>query len=218
LTVFYPDPAADGSLPPLADRPTGWLDRLIFRGSAGSDFGKRFRWRAETQLAPQIMPRHFSRNQLLSEGVEQFQQHSDQSTDVLHEYFVPRAGWLDFVARARQIIPRHQADLLNVTVRWVETDEDSLLRYADQPLVALVMLFDQQRSEAGEADMTGLTRELIDAALACGGRYYLPYRLHASGEQFRRAYPQADRFFALKRRHDPQELFQNEFYLKYRQP
>jgi FAD/FMN-containing dehydrogenase len=65
--------------------------------------------------------------------------------------------------------------------------------------------------------MEKLTRDLIDAALDSGGRYYLPYRLHATPEQFRKAYPQADRFFALKRRYDPGELFQNEFYLKYGQ-
>jgi hypothetical protein len=52
-------------------------------------------------------------------------------------------------------------------------------------------------------------------ALAAGGRYYLPYRLHATPAQFRRAYPQADEFFNLKRRYDPQELFQNQFYVKY---
>jgi hypothetical protein len=39
--------------------------------------------------------------------------------------------------------------------------------------------------------------------------------LHATREQFRRAYPQAAQFFALKRRYDPDELFQNQFYLKY---
>ena len=63
--------------------------------------------------------------------------------------------------------------------------------------------------------MAAMTRDLIDAALDLGGRYYLPYRLHATPEQFRRAYPQADEFFALKRKYDPHEVFQNQFYLKY---
>ena len=63
--------------------------------------------------------------------------------------------------------------------------------------------------------MAAMTRELIDAALDLGGRYYLPYRLHATREQFQRAYPQADAFFALKRKYDPNEIFQNQFYLKY---
>jgi FAD/FMN-containing dehydrogenase len=216
LSVFYRDPALDGSLPVLTTRLTGSLERTIFRGSAGSDFGKRLRWRAETEVAPTIMPHHFSRNQLLDESVERFQQRSPRSTDILHEYFVPRARMVEFVARLREVIPRHEADLLNVTVRWVEADPDSLMRYADQPVVAFVMLFDQPRTAAAEIEMAALTRELIDAALAADGRYYLPYRLHATVEQFRRAYPQADRFFALKRQYDPDELFQNEFYLKYR--
>jgi len=63
--------------------------------------------------------------------------------------------------------------------------------------------------------MAHMTRELIEAALAVGGRYYLPYRLHAEVEQFYRAYPQAQRFFQLKRKYDPEELFQNVLYRKY---
>jgi FAD/FMN-containing dehydrogenase len=82
-------------------------------------------------------------------------------------------------------------------------------------MFSLVMLFSQERTAAVEAAMEALSRELIGAALACGGRYYLPYRLHATPEQFRRAYPQADTFFAKKRQYDPDELFQNQFYTKY---
>ena len=58
-------------------------------------------------------------------------------------------------------------------------------------------------------------QEMVAAALRHDGRYYLPYRLHATTEQFAEAYPQAKNFFALKRKYDPDELFQNEFYLKY---
>ena len=59
------------------------------------------------------------------------------------------------------------------------------------------------------------TREMIDAALDCGGRYYLPYRLHASDAQFRRAYPQAAEFFAKKRHYDPDGVWSNQFYRQY---
>ena len=65
--------------------------------------------------------------------------------------------------------------------------------------------------------MQRMTQEMIDAVLDAGGRYYLPYRLHATAAQFQRAYPQADQFFTLKRQYDPHELFQNEFYRKYGQ-
>jgi hypothetical protein len=57
-----------------------------------------------------------------------------------------------------------------------------------------------------------LTRELVDAALEAGGQECWAYRLHPTNGQFRRAYPQADEFFNLKKRYHPQELFQNEFY------
>jgi hypothetical protein len=71
------------------------------------------------------------------------------------------------------------------------------------------------RTADADAKMGRLTQELIDASLASGGRYYLPYRLHATVPQFERAYPQAKSFFGKKREHDPHEVFQNEFYLKY---
>jgi FAD/FMN-containing dehydrogenase len=77
------------------------------------------------------------------------------------------------------------------------------------------MLFNQVLTAEGETQMVPLTQDLIDAALASSGRYYLPYRLHATQRQFELAYPQAQRFFDLKRHYDPDELFQNEFYLKY---
>ena len=63
--------------------------------------------------------------------------------------------------------------------------------------------------------MQTTTRQLIDAALAVGGRYYLPYRLHATAQQFHQAYPQAMKFFELKLKYDPDELFQSSFYCKY---
>ncbi len=138
-----------------------------------------------------------------------FENRSADSTDVLHEYFVPPHNLEVFVEQIRPVILEERGDLLNVTVRDVRRDDDTFLRYADSDLLALVMLFHHPRTAEGDARMQSLTRRLIDAALRCGGRYYLPYRLHATDEQFRAAYPQADRFFELKRRYDPDEVFQN---------
>ncbi len=94
-------------------------------------------------------------------------------------------------------------------------DRDTFLRYADREMFGLVMLFHQQRDAASDAKMQDLTQSLIEAALQVGGRYYLPYRLHATPDQFNRAYPQATEFFQLKRQYDPMEVFQNYLYIKY---
>jgi FAD/FMN-containing dehydrogenase len=215
LTVFREALSADGPLPELSDIEYTRVRRAIFRGSVGSDYGKDLRWNSEKTLQNMLEHRFFSRNQLLNESADVYGNRSAATTDILHEYFIPTTRFNDFVHRARTIIPRYEPDLLNVTIRNVYRDDDTFLRYADQEMLALVMLFNQPRTPAGDAQMEQVTRELIDAALECGGRYYLPYRLHATAAQFARAYPQGAAFFALKREYDPEELFQNEFYRRY---
>src|SRR6185369_16463807 len=106
-------------------------------------------------------------------------------------------------AAARAIVPRFGGDLLNVTLRSVRTDTDTLLRYADRDLTSVVMFFSQAQSDGAETRMREMTVALVDASLAEGGRYYLPYRLHPTRAQFQRAYPQAERGFALKKQYDP---------------
>ncbi|MBT5018591.1 MAG: FAD-binding oxidoreductase [Planctomicrobium sp.] len=215
IYILSHDPLEDGSLPEVKEKGLVGLRRSIFRGSVDSDYGKRLRWKAETDLQATVSASHFSRNQLLSEGVETFANRSEQTTDILHEYFVPREGVPGFVQDLQTIIPEYDNDLLNVTIRSVEEDEDTFLRYADKQLFSFVMLFNHARTEDADDEMREMTEDLIAAALMRNGRYYLPYRLHASATQFHQAYPQAREFFALKRKYDPQELFVNKFYLKY---
>ncbi len=215
ISTFYPE---KGEIPNLKDPKLLGLRRAIFRGSVGSSFGKEVRWEAETKIAPYLAGSVFSRNQLLDESADWFLDHSDATTDILHEYFLPRAGAAPFLKQAKKIIQAHHEDLLNVTVREIQPDHDTLLRYADQPMIAFVMYFSQSRNASGDEDMGQMTRQMIDAASHYGGRYYLPYRLHASKEEFRAAYPQAEDFFRLKQKYDPDSLFENEFYTKYGKP
>jgi FAD/FMN-containing dehydrogenase len=212
INMFYPD---TGPIPPLGTVGSHWLARAVFRGSVASAFGKDLRWSAETKIQPYLVGKVFSRNQLMNDDAEWYLDRSAERTDILHEYFVPPEGAGQFLAAARKAILKHRGDLLNVTVRDVQTDNDSFLKYASRPMVAFVMFFSQPRTAAGDAQMQEITGELIDAVLEAGGRYYLPYRLHATPAQFHRAYPQASEFFRLKRQYDPQELFENQLYLKY---
>ena len=213
VDLFYRE---NGPIPHLTDAGSHWLPRLAFRGSAGSAYGKELRCSAETKVQPELTGTIFSRNQLMNDSAEWYLDRSADTTDILHEYFVGRESAGRFLTAARKIIRKHKGDLLNVTVRDVRTDNDTFLKYASQDMLAFVMFFSQPRSVAGDAEMQAMTRELVDAALEAGGRYYLPYRLHATPAQFRRAYPQADQFFGLKSQYDPQGLFQNQFYQKYR--
>lgn len=202
-------------IPPLTDWVETPFSRVVFRGSVGSDYGKKVRWQAETKLDDFLGSDLTTRNQLLNEPSEWFLSASAARTDILHEYFVPRNHSSAFLAQVKSIILRHQADLTNITVREVDTDQVSFLRYADGPMFCFVMLFNQEIGPAAERDMAEITRELIDSALDHHGRYYLPYRLHATDEQLRRAYPHFGQFVERKRHYDPQEIFSNQFWQKY---
>jgi FAD/FMN-containing dehydrogenase len=215
INIFHRVPSANLLVTPLGQSKSRELPRVIFRGGVNDDYGKELRWNAEKYFSPVLSGDIFERNAILYEASDWFSDHSTNRTDILVECFVPPKQFDPFLAELRKIIPKNQADLLNVTVRDINRDDDSYLRYADKNMISLVMLFSQTRDAAGEEKMSKLTQEIVAAALRHDGRYYLPYRLHAKAEQFNEAYPQAKKFFELKRKYDPDELFQNEFYLKY---
>jgi FAD/FMN-containing dehydrogenase len=214
LGCYTPVPETRGTVLPLAAFTTGELQRLVFRNAAGSDTGKTLRWWLEREAGPWLAGK-VSRNALLNEPASVFAGREAGSTDILHEYFVPQARLAEFAKAARPIIRRDEGNLLNVTVRDVRHDDRSALAYAHEDMFGLVMLSVQDRSAAGEERMQRMTRALIDAAIDCGGRYYLPYRLHATGDQLRRAYPAWDAVIEAQRRHDPKGVFRNGLFQRY---
>ena len=213
LRVLVREPPGE-PLPALAPTSKRGLRRAIFRGSVGSDYGKELRWALERRFATWASGTA-TRNAELSEPVTVYANRSPDRTELLFEAFVPHAA-LDAYRRAiKPLLEASPCDLLNITVRDVRTDETTFLRYADRDMFSLVMLFHLERTAAADAELAQLTRGLIDEALALGGRYYLPYRRHATHAQFEAAYPMSSAFFAAKRRYDPDERFQNAFYRTY---
>ena len=213
LTTYEPVPHA--LLPPLGPTPDSKLVRALFRGQLDSEYGHELRWTAERWLGGEG-GNAATRNQLLSEPVQIFQNRRRERTDILQEYFVPPPRLPEFLARAARSVEPHLGGLLNVTLRNVLADLDSALPYATAERIGLVFLFDIARTPAADARLAVLARELTDVALSVGGTYYLPYRLAATPEQFGRAYPMARDVFDKKRRYDPAGLFSNELYERYR--
>ena len=137
------------------------------------------------------------------------------STYVLEEYFVPVDRFDDFVPRLREVLRRGNVNVINVSVRFAKQDPGSLLAWARTEVFAFVIYYKQGISADAQTEVGVWTRELIDAALSLGGSYYLPYQLHATEDQFLRAYPRASEFFTLKRRLDPTNKFRNQLWNKY---
>jgi hypothetical protein len=115
----------------------------------------------------------------------------------------------------RTILRDHDANLLNVSVRHVTADPGSLLAWAREEVFGFVLYYRHGTDADARAAVGQWTRALIDAVLAEGGTFYLPYQLHATEEQFRRAYPRHAEFLRLKRRLDPSNKFRNQFWDKY---
>jgi FAD/FMN-containing dehydrogenase len=206
----------EGEIPPASG--SGFLSKVsrpIFRAQLGSDWIKRRRWGVETGIGARLTGKA-TRNSLFNEPVITLDDRDPTRTDILHEYFVAPDRFNDFLAACRIIIPGSYQELLNITLRWVEQDSTSLLSYAPQgPRIASVLLFSQEMSERGEGDMARMTQNLIDAVLAIGGSYYLPYRPHATLAQFQKGYPGAAKLVALKRKIDPELRFRNALWDRY---
>jgi FAD/FMN-containing dehydrogenase len=205
-----------GDIPPATG--SGLLSkasRAIFRAQVGDEWVKRRRWGIETGVGAWLAGAT-SRSSLMNEPVITLDDHDPTRTDILHEYFVAPDRFGDFIAAAKEIIPNSYQELLNITLRWVAQDATSLLSYAPQgPRIASVLLFSQEMTARAEADMARMTQEMIEAVLAIGGSYYLPYRPHATVDQFRRCYARSPDFIALKRRVDPGLRFRNALWDRY---
>jgi FAD/FMN-containing dehydrogenase len=185
----------DGTIPPLKPLENEEARRKIYRDQIGNQAAKELRWKLERSAGELATGQYYSRNQLLNENTVVFQEQDPNRTDILQEYFIPPEQFNRFLELARAIIPKHNGELLNVTVRTVRQDKDSFLHYAEQNVLALVMAFSENRTTEADQRMEPMTQALIDAAIECNGRYYLPYRLHATPAEFQRAYPMAARFF-----------------------
>lgn len=192
------------------------IKRLVFRSTVNSEYGKRLRWDLETGMNRITKNTVYSRNELLNDHVSLIENKDPNSTDLLQEYFIPERHFTQFIKDIRPILKDSGIDLLNITIRAVNKDEDSYMNYAKEDVYGFVLLFNQKKTDRQEHIMKTLTNNLVDAAIKNGGTFYLPYRLHIDRVKMRKVYPQTDSFFLLKKKYDPKEIFENKFYLHYK--
>lgn len=194
------------------------LERYFLWAVSETPFG---RWRREFIIDPMLYLRrrvHW-RNYEAGYDVAELEPPSRaQRTYVLQEYFVPVDRLESFVARMADILRRHRVNVLNISIRHAMPDPGSLLAWAREETFALVLYYKQRTRPNALERVAVWTRELIDAVLEENGSYYLPYQAHATAEQFRRAYPRVEEFFALKERLDPDFRFRNVLWDQYYAP
>jgi len=216
LLVTYRETESQEDLPEVSG--SGWMSHVasrIYRAQLGNETFKGFRWWNETSLGPRLGGGEVTRNSLINEPVVTLDDRNPDRTDILHEYFVGFDRFDAFLEVCRNVIPASYQEFLNVTLRYVAQDDQSVLSYAKVPRIAAVMSFSQELTKRGEADMARMTHDLIDDITAIGGAYYLPYRPHASVDQLARTYVNAGDFVRMKRELDPDLVLRNNLWDSY---
>jgi FAD/FMN-containing dehydrogenase len=137
------------------------------------------------------------------------------STFVLQEYFVPVARFTEFIPKMKTVFKKHKVKVFNVSIRHALPDSGSFLAWAPEEVFAFVVYY-EQGTKAKDIEEVGIwTREMVDEVLSVNGRYYLPYQLHPTVEQFQKAYVRHQDWFDLKKKLDPENKFRNKLWDHY---
>jgi len=221
-------PDQSGDRPPLGEVGATRSRRLFVNLAKRGSWWRSLKWWAEKNLEHRFETCTItraqamgggeaclvSRNDPMHDSVPYLRNNLPAETDILHEYFVPRARIVPFIDDLREIFRAQDVNLVNASIRAVAAEENAL-SYAPAPAFSVVLYINQATDEEGSARMRRLTGDLIDLTHRHGGRFFLPYQLHYSPAQLERSYPEIRAFFAAKRRWDPEGRFGNSWYALY---
>ena len=140
----------------------------------------------------------------------------DRATEMITEIYVPRPALPSFMAEVASVFRKNGVPIVYGTVRLIEQDDESFLAWAKQPYACIIFNLHVVHTPEGMERAAQAFRDLIDMGLKRGGRYYLTYHRHARREQVEACYPQLPEFLRLKRKYDPEERFQSEWYRHYK--
>ncbi len=185
--------------------------------SRHSDWGKNLLWETQNKFYVSQDGNYITRNNAMR-GDSKFMEYDNPTkTEILQEYFVPIDEFTSYLDDLRAVLKKEELNLLNITVRYVNEDEEAVLSYAKEDMFALVLLINQGKSKRDIEKTEKVIQEMIDVTLEHDGSYYLPYYSYPTQDQMDEAYPRNKEFFAQKKQFDPNEVFMNLFYKEYSQ-
>ena len=130
---------------------------------------------------------------------------------MISELYVPRSEFPEFMRAARRSLLETDANVVYGTVRLIEREDETFLRWAREDYACVIFNLLVEHSADGIDRAKSQFRALIDCALDKGGCYYLTYHRWARKDQVQRAYPQFLSFLQLKDRYDPDSIFTSEW-------
>ncbi len=168
----------------------------------------QYYWSDEHQMSTYVADYHQVQSARLGEYAH--------GTEMITEIYVPRDALVRFLADVRKDLHENRADLIYGTIRLIERDTETTLAWAKQPYACIIFNLHVASGAAGVEKAKQDFLRLIDRGLSYGGSYFLTYHRWARREQVLAAYPEFVDFLRFKRRFDPQERFQSDWYRHYR--
>jgi FAD/FMN-containing dehydrogenase len=199
-------------------RDDDWLDLLRF---AYTDRGKAFKRYSDYYLSTNGQT-YWSDTSQLSAYLPNYAQKlrekigGDESSLIITEIYVPRTDLPEFLAQAAELLRSNRTIVIYGTVRLIERDDESFLAWAKESYACIIFNLLTLHTPDGIEASARSFRGLIGLATARGGSYYLTYHKFAKPAQVMACYPQFKQFLDLKRKYDPTERFQSDWYRYYR--
>lgn len=137
-------------------------------------------------------------------------------SEMISEVYVPRKDLHRFLVAARRDFKKHNVNVIYGTVRFIEKDDETYIPWANKRYASIVFNFHVDHDEKGIEKAKKDFRRLIDRALKFKGSYFLTYHRWARYDQVLKAYPKFPLFLKMKKKYDPNELFQSDWYRHYK--
>lgn len=139
-----------------------------------------------------------------------------RGTEMITELYVSKSAFSAFMAANRKDFLANNVDMTYGTIRFIEKDAETFLPWARESCVCIVCNLHVVHTPEGKAKAAADFRRMIDRAIEFGGRYYLTYHRYAEQRQVQTCYPQLTEFLHLKKKYDPRECFQSDWYRHYK--
>jgi FAD/FMN-containing dehydrogenase len=215
-------PVADSTPMPQAQKELAegdWIDLLYLAHAGKAEAFKRYAgyylstsgqvyWSDEHQMS--IYPDHYHRE------LDRKTEARHKATEAITEIYCERDALARFMADVREDARRNKVEIIYGTVRLIEQDRESFLAWAKKPYACVIFNLHVVHTAQGIRHAANAFRRLIDIGIKYGGSYFPTYHKYATRRQVEACYPQFAEFLKLKRKHDPAEVFQSDWYRHYR--
>jgi len=141
---------------------------------------------------------------------------ASRGSEMITEIYATRDALPAFLEAVRSDFVEHSVNLVYGTIRLIEKDDETFLPWAKDRFACVIFNLHVDPDRRALAKTEEDFRRLIDRGVEHGGGYFLTYHRWASRRQVLSCYPELPEFLRLKRRYDPEERFQSEWYRHYR--